>query len=213
MSRRRRASRAERRATAIVLGAIIGVGFFFSYWYILLPIAIIVCIVVLIARHFLKKEKYSEDDFTQKYIDPSEAAKTPSSYSAKESIMTDCEKAFFEAFKETVGSHYTVQPQINLASIIDKESQSKYRNELFRNIDFGIFDSDYSLKLLIEINDESHMRADRSARDSKVKTICDEAGIPLIVFWTKYGINKAYIHNRLATYLPLIATIENEKYE
>ncbi|MBE6916660.1 MAG: DUF2726 domain-containing protein [Ruminococcaceae bacterium] len=99
------------------------------------------------------------------------------------------------------------------ASIIDKESQSKYRNELFRNIDFGIFDSNYSLKLLIEINDESHMRADRSARDSKVKTICDEAGIPLIVFWTKYGINKAYIHNRLATYLPLIATIENEKYE
>ena len=72
---------------------------------------------------------------------------TGKTYSAKGSIMTDCEKSFFETFKQIVPPGYIVQPQINLASIIDKENQHRYRNELFRNIDFGIFNEQYKLCL------------------------------------------------------------------
>ena len=32
-----------------------------------------------------------------------------------------------------------VHPQLNLASVIKKETSNRYINELFRNIDFGIF--------------------------------------------------------------------------
>jgi len=117
--------------------------------------------------------------------------------------MTDCEKEYFNTFRQLVEPKYTVQPQINLAAIVSKESYSKYRNELFRNIDFGIFDKDYNIKVLIEINDKTHTQADRIQRDKKVNQICAEAGIPLVTFWTKYGINPDYIKDRLAEHIDL----------
>ena len=53
--------------------------------------------------------------------------------------------------------HINIVPQVNLASIIQKVSNSRFNTELFRNIDFGIFSADYSkVLLLIELNDESH---------------------------------------------------------
>lgn len=132
------------------------------------------------------------------------------SYSSKESLMTDCEKNFFYVFRNVLPDEYIIQPQINLASIINKESFSQYQTELFRNIDFGIFDQNYTLKLLIEINDSTHMQPERIERDKKVCTICAQAGIPLITFWTEYGINETYIQNRLFKYLHLPITPINE---
>ena len=74
----------------------------------------------------------------------------------------------------------------------------KYRNELYRNIDFGVFDKkDFTIKVLIELNDESHYRKDRKARDYKVKEICDKANIPLIKFWTDKPNEASYVINRI----------------
>lgn len=126
-------------------------------------------------------------------------------YKLKDNLLTKIEREFFTVFKETVGDKYIVQPQVNLASIITKESESFTRhNELFRNIDFGIFTKEeYTPLLLIEINDSTHKQPDRIARDKKVKEICEEAEIPLITFWTEYGINKEYIRNRFKKYIEL----------
>lgn len=49
--------------------------------------------------------------------------------------MTETEKNFFVAIKNSVGTNYTVHPQINLATVIE------YQNELYRNVDFGVFDN------------------------------------------------------------------------
>ena len=67
---------------------------------------------------------------------------------------------------------------MNLASVIQKEN-TKYRTELFRNIDFGIFNKDFELLLLIELNDKSHIQRNRKIRDRKVKNILKECNIPL----------------------------------
>ncbi len=122
-------------------------------------------------------------------------------YTAKRNFLTKTEKKFYDVFCKIVKDEYIVQPQVNLASIVNKSSYELYRNELFRNIDFGIFDKSYKLKLLIEINDNSHFKHDRQARDKKVRSICANANIPLITFWTSYGINEQYIENRLKKYL------------
>ena len=145
---------------------------------------------------------YNPEDWNEHFNSVS-TEKKEVSYASKSSIMSDCEKAFFEAFQEIVGDNYIVQPQINLASVVRKETASRYQNELFRNIDFGIFDKSYNLLLLIEINDRTHERSDRIQRDKKVQGICENAGIPLVVFWTKYGVNKKYIKDRLGQYLSL----------
>ena len=127
---------------------------------------------------------------------------TEAQYSSKETFMTECEKEFFAVFTEIVVDKYIIQPQINLASVVNKDTYSKHRNELFRNIDFGVFDKDYKLRFLIEINDKTHEQKDRQERDKSVKNICNEAGIPLVTFWTKYGVNKSYIRSVFTTHLP-----------
>ena len=134
--------------------------------------------------------------------------KVKSSYVTKDSIMSECEKEYFAIFRELLPDGYLVQPQINLASVIDKETQSAYRNELFRNIDFGVFDSDYNLKLLIEINDNTHNKTDRIIRDMRVNEICKSAGVPLVEFWVKDGIEKDKIGEVLSKYI-----FDNKKEE
>lgn len=114
-------------------------------------------------------------------------------YSLKSSLITPKEKEYLTAIKRSLPAGYFVQPQINLASIINKNSDCAFHNELFRNIDACIFDMTYKPIVLIEINDISHNDNRRKSRDLKVKNICEEAGIKLVTFWTKYGVNQDYI--------------------
>ncbi len=94
--------------------------------------------------------------------------------------------------------HINIVPQVNLASIIEKRSDSPFNTELFRNIDFGIFNADYSkVLLLIELNDASHNDYRRRKRDIKVKDICSKANIKLITFYTKYPNEAEYVKNRI----------------
>ena len=91
-----------------------------------------------------------------------------------------------------------VVPQVNLASVVKKEGEFKWQNELYRNIDYGIFDRDYNLLLLIELNDPSHEQYARRQRDSKVKDICRAAEIELMTFYTNKPNEKAYVLNRIS---------------
>lgn len=112
-------------------------------------------------------------------------------------IMTEYEYKFYQILKE-LEDKYIIVPQLNLASIVKKINNNKYYSELFRNIDFAIFSKDYKkLLLLIEINDQSHKKYKRKDRDLKVKKICNDIGIKLITFYTKYPNEKNYVINRI----------------
>jgi hypothetical protein len=122
----------------------------------------------------------------------------PFLYELKESLITATEKEYFTAIKNALPAGYFLQPQVNLASIIYRTDNFKFQNELYRNIDACVFDEAYKPIMLIEINDDTHNTFSRRERDQKVKAICEEAGIPLIRFWTSYGINPEYINKRIA---------------
>lgn len=137
-------------------------------------------------------------------------------YKLKKTLITKKEQEFFEVIKDSVPKGYNVFPQINLAAIIEKTDNSRFRNELFRNIDFLITNENYEPKIAIEINDQTHLTPDRRERDEKVKKICEEAGIPIINLWTSYGVNKEYIKDRInksLTMLPIerIHHFQNEE--
>lgn len=119
-------------------------------------------------------------------------------YYVKKDYMTINEKSFYIKLKkiEEFGN-FRVIPQVNLASVISKRSEYRYNTELFRNIDFGLFDNEFNLLLLIELNDSSHKQASRHQRDLKVKEICDNAGIKLIFFYTNYPNEQNYIIERI----------------
>ena len=126
--------------------------------------------------------------------------KRESRYYLKDSLLTSCEMQYFKILDAYFGKDYRVLPQINLASVIEKGGQG-FRTELFRNVDFGIFDYNFRPILLIEINDNSHFRKDRIERDESVQLITKKARIPLITFWTKDGINEKQIYNTIKKYL------------
>ena len=113
----------------------------------------------------------------------------------KKQFMTQYEKYFYNVINK-LNDKYIIIPQINLATIINKKNKI-YCNELFRNIDFAIFDKNFNIKLLIEINDKSHLKTKRIKRDINVKKICKDANIPIIFFYSKYKNNPKYIIDRI----------------
>ena len=124
-------------------------------------------------------------------------AEEPFLYELKKSLITETERSYLSSIKSVLPTGYFLQPQVNLASIIYRTDNFKFQNELYRNIDACVFDKGYRPIILIEINDDTHKVQDRKERDRKVKNICEEAGIPLITFWTSYGINQDYISKRI----------------
>ena len=111
--------------------------------------------------------------------------------------MTNYEYKFYQNIKE-LEDEYQIVPQLNLAAVTKKINNNRYYSELFRNIDFAIFSKDYQeLLLLIEINDQTHNNYNRRNRDMKVKKICNDIGVKLITFYTKYPNEKTYVINRI----------------
>lgn len=102
---------------AIVLGICLIV----NYWKFLLTLTLVILGIFLIfqaIRYFWMQHANSKH-ITQSIQDKSVQEQT-NIYSSKNHLMTPTEMKFFEVFQEIVGSNYIVQPQINLASIIEK---------------------------------------------------------------------------------------------
>ena len=122
-------------------------------------------------------------------------------YNPKAKLMSKIEEQFYFSIKSVLPEGFSVFAQVNLASFIERADNARYHNELFRNIDFLITDSGYSPKIAVEINDSTHNTPDRKERDEKVRNICEEAGIPVITFWTSYGVNTEYIKTKITEVL------------
>ena len=118
-------------------------------------------------------------------------------YESKKVLISRSEQEYFKFIENSLPTDYHAFPQVNLASFIIKNDDSPFHNELFRNVDFLITDENYKPLFVIEINDQTHLNSDRKERDEKVKNICDEAGIPIVKFWTSYGVNGDYIKKKI----------------
>lgn len=134
-------------------------------------------------------------------MDDNKINSTPFLYELKDTLVTNKEMAYYNCIKSVVPEGYNIIPQANLASFVAKTDGSRYHNELFRNVDFLITDSDFKPYIVIEINDNSHNDYNRKKRDEKVSMICREAGIDIITLWTTYGVNREYITKRINTAL------------
>ena len=128
----------------------------------------------------------------------------PYLYEVKPSIVTANEKQYLAAIQNSVGNEYYVLPQVSLAAIINRTDAARYRNELFRNVDFLVTDLNYKPRLIVEINDQTHNTPDRRKRDERVAQICEEAGMPLLRLWTSYGVNENYIREKVTEKLSTV---------
>ena len=118
-------------------------------------------------------------------------------YNPKTTVLTKTEQNFMNAINKVLPKGCILLVQQTLSSIVEKNDDSKFRNELFRIVDFLVVDTNYKPLFCIEINDSTHEDYKRRNRDQKVHDILEEAGIPLVTFWTKYGVNEEYIEKRI----------------
>ena len=179
----------------------------FSKQLIVLCLVTIVFFIFIFLKVLYKKDTfknmYKDDEKNEIHKNPekNEIHKNPEYSYHKKRLMTRTEKQYFDYIKNSINPSYIVQPQVNLASIIIKVGNFRFQNELFRNIDFGIFDKNYNIVLLIEINDETHFRKDRIERDERVRSIVDSAEIPLITFYPECDMDEEYIKKRINEFL------------
>lgn len=164
----------------------------------IISITITAVIVVFIIKNIIKKDSQYEIQNNQLKKDTKQAV-----YQKKATYLTNAELEFYNVIKDIVGNNYIALPQIPLSQIINKTSNYKYQNELYRIIDIGIFTKDYTPLICIEINDNTHHNKQRYLRDLKVKKILHKANIPIITLWTEYGINRDYIKRRISKYIQI----------
>ena len=147
-----------------------------------------ICFYYAYKDYFIKNDHISEDEF----VDSSNY----NIYYTSKNFLSPAEINFYKKMKPILDAGYVIVPQVNLASIIEKHN-AKYHSDLFRNIDFGIFDKDFNLLLLIELNDSSHQKSNRRDRDLKVKKILSDCKIKLLTFYTYYPNENDYVVKRI----------------
>lgn len=152
-------------------------------------------VLVLVGGAMLKKES----EKTPQQIQEKEVL--PARYAKKDSLVTPPEQALMDLLRRLFGDRFEILPQIALVSLVEKLNYTSYRNELFRVVDFVITDAGFYPLVVIELNDRSHLRADRAERDRKVADILQKAGIPLVVLSPEEAADASYVRRSVGRYL------------
>lgn len=108
-------------------------------------------------------------------------------YKAKEYFLSKNELNFYQSLQKAIeSSDLVIFSKVRLADIIepkvhDSTWQAHFNKICSKHVDFLLCDTKtYTPKLIIELDDKSHDRADRQERDSFVDQALGQAGIPII---------------------------------
>ncbi len=107
-------------------------------------------------------------------------------YKLKHSLLTEYEQILYETINDKLDKKYIILPQINLQTIIETNTNHR-NNELYRNLDFCIFErGTFKPILAIELNGKNHkINTYTMQRDISVKKILNQAKLPLIIIENK----------------------------
>lgn len=105
---------------------------------------------------------------------------------------------------EVLGSKWYVVPQIHLSALLNHKVKGQNWKGAFQHIngksvDFVLLSKETTKPICaIELDDSSHDRTDRSARDDEVERIFKQANIPLARFRETENLSKQDIVNTIA---------------
>lgn len=146
----------------------------------------IIVILVLFALY--------ERGLLQVKLGPSAAAEAPLPYKKKDYFFTAAERSFYQVLLGVLeGQNVHVFAKVRTSDLLylpakTAERQS-YQNRIQpRHIDFVVCDKKQIAPLIaIELDDSSHSRPERVARDQFVEKAFADAGLPLLRFPVKSG--------------------------
>jgi Protein of unknown function (DUF2726) len=109
------------------------------------------------------------------------------SYVARDSLFTPAERSFFGALENAVGDQFRVFGKVRIADVINVKSasnktwQSAFNRISAKHFDFVVCERTTTrVVCAVELDDQSHKRRARVARDELVDAVCNKSGLPLL---------------------------------
>lgn len=108
-------------------------------------------------------------------------------YLKKESFLTPAEKDFFHVLSAVVGNDYLLFSKTRMSDLLylpklSNKDYYHYQNKIqSKHVDFLLCDKENTKPVLaIELDDSSHLKANRVSRDSFVDEIFENARFPIL---------------------------------
>ncbi len=107
-------------------------------------------------------------------------------YYVRDRLVTKAELRFYRSLQKAVQDDFAILVMVRIADILRVEPNAKNKRSwvgkiLAKHCDFVLCDpGDLRPVMGIELDDKSHQRADRIARDEFVDTAFQSAGLPLL---------------------------------
>src|ERR1700730_15954511 len=113
-------------------------------------------------------------------------------YFRRKFILSRAEKYFYGILRRVVDPH-TVLAKVRLADLVEADERHRLWRSNFnriqsKHIDFVICDAALCPIIAVELDDSSHQRADRRARDGDVDRILEIASLPIL----RVSVQQAY---------------------
>jgi hypothetical protein len=133
-------------------------------------------------------------------------------YRLRDDFLSPAEFSFYKVLSSILGGRWTIQSKVRLADIFfvarPNENIAFFNRIAQKHLDFLVCDS-ASMKPVfgIELDDSSHKRNIRQARDEFVENVCKTAGLPLL----RVPVRREYNSREIAAQIsPLLKTnLEN----
>lgn len=143
-----------------------------------------------------RRTKHSPDRFPPRRAPspsaPQRAASADLPYVLTAQLLSTAEQDFLRALTQATPSHLTIYPQVRLAGLVHvaparRTDYATFNRIAAKTVDFVLCDAATTApRLVVELDDSSHHRADRRARDEFVDAVLASVGLPILhVPWAR----------------------------
>ena len=122
-------------------------------------------------------------------------------YRLRDDFLSPAEQNFFHVLQQAVNGQWLIFTKVSLGDLFYAQTGDRAQNQAYRNkinrkhVDFLLCKTDTLRPVLgIELDDASHQRADRQARDAFVDEVFAAAELPLL----HQPVQRSYIARELA---------------
>lgn len=145
-------------------------------------------------------------------IDPND----PFPYYLRQYFLTPAELSFFHTLQKIVGNQAVIMSKVSLQDIFwVKDYEGEHLQKINRkHVDFLLCDP-HKLSAVagIELDDQSHQRRDRQARDMFVNELFQKAGLPLLRVKFQWDYNHAELSAILQPHLEAAQVVATKSQE
>lgn len=136
-------------------------------------------------------------------------------YAVSRDFLTPAEHNFFSVMKTTLADQALINVKVGLGDLFEVKSKDAsefriYRNKIDRkHVDFLLCEPKTVRPLMgIELDDKSHQRSDRQARDDFVEHVFQAAGLPLVRIPVKPSYSVTELGKQLQPYLKITEILQ-----